>query len=116
MHQTEAKHEVAKPPVFLPLESFTVNLQPEGADQYLQIALTVQVADPAQVELIKLNMPQIRSRLLLLLSSKKASEISTTAGKTALTKEIIEQIKMPFSANAKPQEVPGVFFTSFIIQ
>ncbi|MES2934452.1 MAG: flagellar basal body-associated protein FliL [Pseudomonadota bacterium] len=114
--KAEVKREVAKPPVFVPLESFTVNLQTEEDDQYLQIAMTVQVADAAQVDVIKLNMPQIRSRLLLLLSSKKASEIASTEGKKTLTKEIIEQIKLPFSEKGTPQNVSGVFFTSFIIQ
>lgn len=105
-----------EPPVFVPIEPFTVNLQPENGDQYLQVTLTLQVAGPSQVDLIKLNMPQVRSRLLLLLSSKKASEINSAEGKKKLTEEIIEQVKQPFVEKGRQQEVTGVFFTSFIIQ
>jgi flagellar FliL protein len=112
----EVKHEPVKPPVFIALEPFTVNLARESGEQFLQAALTLQVADPAQVDQIKLYMPLVRNRLLLLLSSKKASEISTVEGKKALSDEIIAQLKMPFAAHGEPQQVSGVFFTSFVIQ
>jgi flagellar protein FliL len=110
------KAEPAKPPIFVNLDPFTVNLQPEIGEQYLQIALTLQVKEQSQVDLIKLQMPQVRSRLLMLLSSKKASEISTPEGKKKLSDEIISQVNLPFSPQATPQSVSGVFFTSFIIQ
>lgn len=112
----ESKAEPSKPPVFVNLDPFTVNLQPEKGEQYLQIALTLQVTDQTQVDLIKLNMPQVRSRLLTLLSSKMASEISTVEGKKQLTDEIITQIKQPFVPGGDTQSITSVFFTSFIIQ
>lgn len=111
--QSAKKAEV---PVFVPIEPFTVNLQPENGDQFLQTAITLQVAGPSQVDIIKLNMPQVRSRLLLLLSSKKASEINSGEGKKKLTDEIIEQLKQPFVPKGDEQDITGVFFTSFIIQ
>lgn len=112
----EVRAEPSKPPIFVNLDPFTVNLQPEKGEQYLQIALTLQVTDQAQIDLIKLNMPQVRSRLLTLLSSKMASEISTVEGKKQLTEEILAQIKQPFVPDGNTQSVTSVFFTSFIIQ
>jgi flagellar FliL protein len=112
-----AKQEPPKPPVFLPMDQFTVNLQSEsGNDQFLQVSFTLQLADQEQVELIKTYMPLVRSRLLLLLSSKKASEISGVDGKKKLSEEIIAQVKQPFLPQGAPQAVTGVFFTSFVIQ
>lgn len=113
----EDKHEVAaEPPVFLPIEPFTVNLQPETGEQYLQIQFTLQVPNLAQVELIKLNMPRVRSRLLLLLSAKRASELITVEGKRQLSNEIITQVNQPFADKAPSQQVSDVLYTSFIIQ
>ncbi|MEB0135233.1 flagellar basal body-associated protein FliL [Actimicrobium sp. CCC2.4] len=112
----EEPHEVAKAPVFLVLDPFTVNLQQEAGDQYLQIAMTVQVADDKQSEEIKVYLPQIRSRVLMVLSSKKASEINTPDGKKELADDIIAAIKKPFSERGKAQKVNDVFFTSFVIQ
>jgi len=112
------EHKAAKavPPEYVPLEAFTVNLQPENGDQYLQVQLTLQVAGLEQVELIKANMALVRNRVLLLLSSKKASEINTVAGKQQLSKEIQAAIRQPFAAKGEPQDVTDVLFTSFIIQ
>lgn len=108
--------EVVKPE-FIVIDAFTVNLQPEnGAEQYLQIQFTLEVAGLEQVEAIKTNMARVRSRVLLLLSAKKASELSTVEGKNILSKEIIAAVKQPFATGAKPQEVTDVLFTSFIIQ
>ncbi|KRB93325.1 flagellar basal body-associated protein FliL [Noviherbaspirillum sp. Root189] len=110
------KVDPGKPPVFIAMEPFTINLQPENGEQYLQIAFTMQVADEKQVEIIKMYMPALRSRILLLLASKKASELSTIEGKTKLQEEILAQVKKPFTPQGPQQVASGVFFTSFVIQ
>jgi len=111
------KHaEEAKPPVFLPIEAFTVNLQAENGEQFLQTTLTLQVADQAQVELIKLYMPHVCSRMLLLLSGKKASEILSAEGKNKLSEEILAIFKQPFTPQGPTIKVSSVLFTSFVVQ
>lgn len=112
----EHKAEPAKAPVFMPLEPFVVNLQSDDGDKYLQVQMTLQVEDDAQVTLIKANAPQIRSRLLMLLSSKDADEVLTPEGKQKLIQEIVEQVSLPFVPKGEPQKVSGVFFTSFVVQ
>jgi flagellar FliL protein len=116
----EAEHkkkEVSAEPAFVKIDSFTVNLQPEnGAEQYLQIEFQLQVGDLLEVDVFKKNMPKARSRLLLLLSGKRASEINTVDGKRALATEIIAVMKQPFADKGEPQTVTDVLFTNFIIQ
>ncbi|MES2070390.1 MAG: flagellar basal body-associated protein FliL [Pseudomonadota bacterium] len=114
--QKEHKAEPAKAPVFIPMEPFTVNLQSENGDKYLQVTMTLQVPDEETVNLVKLNMPQVRSRLLMLLSSKDATEILSGEGKAKLIDEIMEQAALPFTPKAEPQKITGVFFTSFVVQ
>ena len=122
MHQKsdpkkEAKHEEpAHAPVFVTLETFTVNLQPDPDEKFLQLDLSMQVDSAEEAELLKGQMPAVRNRLLMLLTSKKATDISSSEGKKQLSDEIIAEVKKPFSAGAKPQKVSGVFFTSFVIQ
>jgi flagellar FliL protein len=101
---------------YVPVESFTVNLQPENGDQYLQVQFTLQVEGPEQVVLIKDNMAKVRSRVLLLLSGKKASEINTVEGKQQLAAEIKAVVHEPFDEGGDGQDVSDVLFTSFIIQ
>jgi flagellar FliL protein len=111
-----SKKKETGPPVYVAVEPFTVNLQPEDGEQYLQLAFTLQVGGLEQVELIKNNMPKVRSRILLLLSSKHASEINTPEGKHALSTEIMQAVKQPFTEGDAEQDVSEVLFTSFIIQ
>lgn len=113
-----AKSKVAETqtPVFMPMEAFTVNLQSENGEQFLQTSFTLQLVSQEQVELIKLYMPHVRSRLLLLLSSKKASEILTTEGKDKLAQEIMNVFKKPFTPSVPAVNVTSVLFTSFVVQ
>lgn len=106
----------AEPPVYVPLEKFVVNLQPEDGEQYLQIQFTLQVPTLEQVDLIKANMPKIQSRVLLLLSAKRASELNTPEGKRQLSSEIIASVNEPFVDKGERQQVSDVLYTSFIIQ
>ena len=103
-------------PEYVPVEAFTVNLQPENGEQYLQVQFTLQVDGAEEGTLIKDNMAIVRNRVLLLLSGKKASEISSVAGKQQLAAEIQAIIREPFQKEGDEQEVTDVLFTSFIIQ
>ena len=115
-HSSKKKKKEEHPPEYLPIDAFTVNLQPENGDQYLRVAFTLEVEGTEQAELIKTNMAKVRSRVLLLLSGKKASEINTVEGKQQLAGEILAAVKTPFSEHGDEQEVSDVLFTEFIIQ
>ena len=127
-HQTPAKaangktaavpsEDDSKPPVFVALDPFTVNLAPENGDEkYLQVAITVQVPDDKAADSFKTNMPLVRSRILMLLSSQKASDLLSPNGKDLLIKAITAELSRPFFAGGTPQKIRGVFFTSFIVQ
>jgi len=82
----------------------------------MQIAMSLQVGDEEHAEKIKQFMPEVRSRLLILLSGQSGSDISTTEGKAVLANQIIQQVNMPFTGRKDEQHVTAVFFTSFVIQ
>jgi flagellar FliL protein len=69
-------------------------------------------------EQIKAYTPKIRNNVMLLLSTKKASELLTKEGKEKLAGEIRDQMNQVLAPNAKGYDVPirEVLFTSFIIQ
>ncbi len=110
----EAQEEPQTAPVYLALETFTVNLQ--DGERYMQVDVTLQVADQLQADAIKLHMPRVRSRLLTLLASKHAEDLASAEAKQALAQEIQAQVNLPFYAKGKPQQVKDVLFTSFVIQ
>lgn len=86
---TEAKHEPAKPPVFYPLDTFTVNLMLVDNPQFLQTGITLKVTDTAVADELKSLSPLVRDRILMLMSSRKASDLLTIEGKRQLADEIV---------------------------
>ena len=107
---------VIKAPVFVILETFTVNLASDEGEQYLQVESTLQVPEEKDAIAIKEHMPEVRNRLILLLSSKMASEIITLEGKNKLSQTMMDEVKKPFAGRKEPQHVTNLFFTSFVIQ
>jgi flagellar protein FliL len=101
---------------YVQFETFTVNLLPDPDDKFLQLDLTVEVKGAELAEKMKAQMPALRNRVLLLLTSKKASDISTPEGKAQLSGELLVELKKPLAAHGKPLKVTQVLFTSFVIQ
>jgi len=129
----KSKKDHGAPPVFVKLDAFTVKLQTENQDAYLQATPELRVTDPHMGDTIKQYTPEIRHRVLLILSGKKASELSTPQGVEALSNEMRVAInailepppprkkgsKEPAEASdhASPDDpVQAVLFTSFIVQ
>ena len=101
------------PPVFVELDTFTVNL---AEDRILQTALTLQVGKAADADQLKLYLPQVKNRLLMLLSSRTADELQTTDGKERLRTDIVARLREPFDKDLDAPAIHGVFLTSFVIQ
>lgn len=102
--EAEVKAASSKPATFLPLDQFTVNLQPEEGQQFLQVAMTLKVVDQHVADAIKAAMPEVRSRVLLLLSSKKPSQLSSLDGKNKLAEEVIHEVEQTMPVEKKKKK------------
>ena len=102
-------------PIYVALDAFTVNLV---GDQFLQLVISVEVADLHVGDRVKNFTPKIRNNVMLLLSSKKASDLITKEGKEDLANEIRDLISDILEPGTKGRDGPikEVLFTSFIIQ
>lgn len=107
-----AKKESGKPPVFVTLENFTVNLA--GGDHFMQLGLVVQVKDEETSEKVKSYLPMIRSKILLLLSTKTPEELQEAKGKQALIAELLANAREPFHTDS--ENVQAVLLGSMLIQ
>lgn len=106
-----------KPTTFIKLESFTVNLQSDNREpRYLQVELSLKANESEAVKIIENKKPEVRNQILLLLSSKKPSEINTLEGKQKLSQEIIQAIRSKIDSEDLEDDILDVLFTSFIIQ
>ncbi|MFO1330437.1 MAG: flagellar basal body-associated FliL family protein [Rubrivivax sp.] len=83
-----SKHDPKKPPVFAPLDPFTVNLADRETERYAQVAVTLELDDPKTADVIKNFMPAIRNNILMVLAHKTSTQILAAEGKTQLAAEI----------------------------
>lgn len=113
------KHD-ERPPTFLQMDNFTINLAGDGDPHYLQLGLTLEISDPHAAESVKNYMPIIRSRVLILLTAKSPEQINSLEGKKLLAKEIlaITRSHLPELKDdpEKNKGVRDVLFASFVIQ
>ena len=103
-HTDEPKAAVVETPTFMVLDPFTVNLQHEESDQFLQIGITLKVSSMELADKIRQRLPEVRSRLLFLLSSKRASELMPIEGKKKLAQEIIVETNTILGLHTAPQK------------
>ncbi len=101
-------------PVYMAIDTLTVNLK--DSRQYLQLTISLQLKNTEDSGLIKLYMPQVRTRALIILSNKKPEDVISAEGKLALLEELKTITEKPFTEKLEPIEILDVSFTSFIIQ
>jgi flagellar protein FliL len=93
--KAKVKPKSDKPPTFVPLDPFTVNLADKDVDRFAQVGVTLEVEDPKFAEQIKAYMPAIRSNVLMVLSHKTAAELLSREGKDKLAREIKREAVRP---------------------
>lgn len=129
--------KAAQAPAYVPLDAFTVNLADRDADRYAQVAVVLELADPAHADAIKAFMPAVRNNILMVLAHKTARELMERDGKQRLAEEIRRETaralgmslpdetsgSTPDAASAgtkRPRGVPlpvrAVHFSTFIVQ
>lgn len=135
----DKKADHAAPPSFHKFDKpFTVKLQTEQQEAYLQAEVQLRVLDAVALELLKQYDPELKHRIMLILLAKKASELGTAQGVQKLSNEIRDAVnntleppvpvkrKDKAESKVEPKEasdsadpdapVQAVLFTSFIIQ
>ena len=107
---------VPEKPIFVTLEPLTVNVQSEGRGRFLHVGMALKVRDEQAKARIVEFMPEIRSRVLLLLSNRPPESLVTTEDKARLAEEIRAELSRPLGAGLPPQEIASVSFSTFVVQ
>lgn len=111
--------ETAEPviPVYVPLDTFTVSLKPGGEeyDRVLYIGLTLRVNNDDDKSRVEKYLPEVRSRLLMLFSSRTAEELSHNEGKSQLINDIKQVLDRPLD-DKSGVIVTDVLFNAFILR
>ena len=86
--KTVAKHDPKATPVFVPMDTFTVNLADREAERYAQIGITLEIDDAKTGDQIKNYMPAIRNNILMAIADRTAADLMGREGKTRLAEKI----------------------------
>src|SRR5262249_24858075 len=99
-------------PTLVPLAPFIVNLSGDQGQRYLRLVAQVEVRGELSKDELEKHLPEVRNRLIFLLSSKTFADIGSTQGKydlqAEITKNINEALNGPF--------IKKTYFTEFIVQ
>lgn len=116
----------AAPPVFAKLDPFVVKLQSEGQESYAQAVPELKLSEAPVADQIKAYMPEIRHKVLMIMASKKPSELTNPAGIQALANQVRVTINAILGEQLDPAKekldqdedapVQAVFFSSLIVQ
>lgn len=81
----------------MPLDTFTVNLvtPDNNPDRVLYIGLTLRLPDESTRRQLNDFLPEVRSRLLMLLSRQEASQLANEQGKQRLVAQIKDVLSPP---------------------
>lgn len=108
---------IPPPAHYLALEpAFIANLESERHSRFLQVQVDVMSRNPRELEKVTAHAPQIRSRLLMLLSQQSPSALATREGREALQAQVLEDIRAVLTAETGSAEIEAVFFSSFVMQ
>ncbi|RKR06097.1 flagellar FliL protein [Kushneria sinocarnis] len=111
----EAEPAPPAAPVFVELKPFTVNVGDDNG-RVLYTGITLQTGSDEAAALLRDHMPEVRNRILMVLTSHDAASLTSAAGKQALAKEIVAAFDQPFDDGQTRADVTQALFTDFIVQ
>ena len=103
-------------PIFVPIEAFTVTLQNAETERIMHVGLTLRVSDEQTRTRLEKYMPEVRSRILMVLSAQSPTGVQTQQGKNDMVAAIKQAVNRPFSPLPDGQYVTDVLFTAFVVQ
>ncbi|XLX38831.1 flagellar basal body-associated protein FliL [Ectopseudomonas mendocina] len=123
------KHEEAKPeeaaaaaPVRQPaiyqdlMPAFVVNFNHQNRTRYLQVSMALMSRDAAGMEKLKVHMPVLRNRLVMLLSGQDFAALQTPLGKEMLLQQALASVQELAQKETGSTVVEQVLFTNFVLQ
>jgi len=103
-------------PIFVTLEPLTVNLHTDGRGRFLHVGVSLRMPDEKSQARINEALPELRSRLLLLLSDRDPAALATPADKIRLAEQIRDELNRPITPGLPPHGITAVSFNAFVVQ
>ena len=112
--------DVAEPlaePIFLPLESFVVNLK--DGRRFLKTTIQLMLSEPAAAAYLTVRLVEIKDIVLAELQELSVEDVKQSDAREALRQRLISAISLIFPSEPEwedPEPIRKVLFEEFVIQ
>ncbi|MET1078183.1 MAG: flagellar basal body-associated protein FliL [Pseudomonas sp.] len=96
--------------------AFVVNFNYQGRQRYMQVSIALMARDQAALDGLKVHMPLLRNRLVMLLSSQDFEALITPVGKEMLRQQATAAVQELAQKETGKLAVEQVLFTNLVLQ
>ena len=94
------------------LKSFLTNLANTNRTAYVKVSMSIELKPGANISTFKQFTPQVRNRIIMILSSKTSKEIDSPQGQLSLRHQIARSLNQLLGDGT----VTGVYFNNYLVQ
>jgi flagellar FliL protein len=104
-------------PIYQGLDpDFVVAFQNPKTVRFIKLSVEVMARDDDVIEHVKLHMPAIRDKIIMVLSSKDEGSLLEMDGKEQLRTELLGAVQAVLTKNTGAPGIEAVYFTNFVMQ
>ncbi len=96
--------------------AFVVNFNHQGRARYMQVSVALMTRDQAALDALKVHMPVLRNRLVMLFSSQDFASLITPVGKEMLRQQATASVQELAQKETGKVTVEQVLFTNLVLQ
>ncbi|MGH8354857.1 MAG: flagellar basal body-associated protein FliL [Pseudomonas sp.] len=96
--------------------AFVVNFNYKGRQRYMQVSVALMTRDQAALDALKVHMPVLRNRLVMLFSGQDFETLTTPVGKEMLRQQATASVQELAQKETGNLAVEQVLFTNFVLQ
>lgn len=114
---TETAAPVKKPAIYEQVApAFIVNFNHQGRQRYMQVSVALMARDQAELDALKVHMPLLRNRLVMLFSGQDFAALITPLGKEMLRQQATTTVQELAQKETGKIVVEQVLFTNLVLQ
>ena len=113
----QADVNVKLPALYEPMApAFVVNFNANGRQRYMQVSVTLQARDPADLKALMVHMPVIRNNLVMLFSGQTFDDLATPVGQEILRQKTTASVQEVAQKELGKVVIDQALFTNFVLQ
>ncbi|CRL48146.1 MULTISPECIES: flagellar basal body-associated protein FliL [Pseudomonas] len=124
MHSAQSKPVAAEtavvgkqPAIFEPMApAFVANYNQNGRQRYMQVSITMQGRNQADLDALKVHMPVIRNNLVMLFSGQDFNTLATPVGQEMLRQKATASVQEVAQKELGKVVIEQLLFTNFVLQ